>query len=197
MTPSEHPILFSGPMVKAILEGRKTQTRRVVKPQPVLERDLLEPCNPKAFLFAIKTDVGTTQMLGKQNFVKAQSRFQPGGRFWVRETWGPCEGGFCYRASERPEAKPDDGRWHPAIHMFRTASRITLQIESVCVERVQDISEEDAKAEGAGKQAPLKAFKLSELCRASFRELWDSINKSRGFGWDTNCWVWKIAFRKI
>lgn len=213
----ERPIIFIAPMVRALLDGRKTMTRRIVKPQPVLERDLLEPDNPNAFLFAVKTDVGTTQMLGRKNFTERFCPHQPSDRMWVKETFNTCGGKPFYRASGEMHA---DWKWKPSIFMPRWASRITLELTSVRVERVQDITETDAKSEGlvswksgyprstgcppagyitlwstaelkgwtpAGRESPVQAY----------RSLWDSLNAKRGFRWETNPWVWAISFKVI
>lgn len=189
-------------MARAILEGRKTQSRRVIKPQPYHEpsgRWVYDVKNGGAWQDTIKSPVA---------ILHCCPYGQPGDRLWVRETWGPCEGGFCYRASEHLKAKPDDGRWHPAIHMFRTASRITLQIESVSVERVQNISARDAIEEGidfkkheCGCEVCAHSTKLCPATSSSlimeFASLWDSINAKRGFAFEKSPWVWKIVFRKL
>ena len=157
----ERPILFSAPMVRAILEGRKTQTRRVVKPQPH------------------HGPVGEMVCLGGADWamddgdLSGQFRCPygvPGDRLWVREAWAPNEGsagGYIYRADvgegssgfyqadlkigEWTHIAP---RWRSSIHMPRWASRITLRITDVRVERLQDISEADAIAEGLYKSFP-------------------------------------------
>jgi hypothetical protein len=139
----ERPILFSGPMVRAILEGRKTQTRRIVKPQPMSVR--------RAEACAVDGDViiridGTLAKLrtsrgrdagaaGIMNEYAYAPYGVPSDRLWVRETWGPCDGGFCYKA-DNEDAIPDGGKWKPSIHMPRWASRITLEVKRVRVERL-------------------------------------------------------------
>ena len=180
----ERPILFSAPMVRAILEGRKTQTRRVARtpPHPVHGHRLAAATCPYG---------------------------QPGDRLWVRETWGPCDGGFCYRADE-PEgstAKPDDGRWHPSIHMLREASRITLEVTGVRVERLQSISDDDAIAEGLERHAQSPLWKRGPLSTdqnivdwtgfplLAFRSIWEAINGAES--WAANPWVWVVEFRRV
>lgn len=189
----ERPILFSGPMVRAILDGRKTQTRRVVKPQPIWVYDCSVPvlttdADPNA---AIRCPYGV-----------------PGDRLWVRETFGrQWRHGFIYRADV--ETPIPAGGWEPSIHMPRCASRIMLEVTRVCVERLQNISEADAQAEGiqvlplqsvddpsAWRQSGPGAHQARNA-RESFRLLWDSINSKRGFGWDVNPWVWVIEFRRV
>ncbi|MDD5397412.1 MAG: hypothetical protein PHW24_05170 [Candidatus Moranbacteria bacterium] len=176
----EHPILFSGEMVWAILEGRKTQTRRVIKPQPnklKTEQGLLFAQYPNdEYWYGLKCNYGYA-----------------GDHLWVRESWRPLDDDISvsklgpgdtiyYRADYVGEAL--DGKWRPSIHMPRWASRITLEIVNVRVERVQDISEEDAEAEGT------KSID-------SFHILWDIINHARDYGWETNPWVWKICFKRL
>ena len=208
----ERPILFSGPMVRAILEGRKTQTRRVVNsPDPLC-------CDPRPI----------------------RSDYEVGMRLWVREPWGidslggmsgPNEYSHDYEVRYRadgfrqsfsidgPRGVTDPymryfdtqrGEWRPSIHMPRWASRITLEVVKVRVERVQKISEEDARAEGVPKldgwpknnrqlEALLIADREGKLGthKGAFEVLWDSINAKRGYGWDANPWVWVIEFRRI
>ena len=203
----ERPILFNGEMVRAILDGRKTQTRRVIKlPYTVPDGWYPDRYNKEpnwTFWGPRKSADSGKCML--PTFTCPQG--EPGDRLWVRETWGPCEGGFCYRASENPRALPDDGRWHPSIHMFREASRITLEIESVRVERVQEITQADARSEGVESEDFLNRLEHAACVapdgailpspRSEFENLWDSINARRGFGWDVNPWVWVITFRRV
>jgi hypothetical protein len=213
----EHPILFSSPMVKAIIEGRKTQTRRVIKPQP----------------YGV---LGKVRLRGKgvRGFFSDLAEFcpygAPGDRLWVRETF--ChkvdqitakisETEFWYRATNPEVIKVDgDGAWEfrkdgnesspwkPSIHMPRKASRITLEIIGVRVQRLQEITEEDARAEGVTPTiGQINCERLWSECRPdlpkitavqqAFSELWDSINAKRGFGWDSNPWVWCLTFKRI
>jgi len=180
----ERPILFSGPMVRAILEGRKTQTRRVIKPQPVGSNyriDLKKPVCPYG---------------------------RPGDRLWVRETfvrfdrshWPPKYG---YKADtlgpgfeESEQARKDLGyKWRPSIFMPRAASRLDLEVLGVRVERIQEISSEGAMDEGVYKKIDQPANNFLPI--PAFRELWDSINAKRGFAWESNPWVWVVDFRKL
>ena len=206
----ERPILFSGPMVRAILEGRKTVTRRVVNithRTPGLAAALLPPVGiaPRPRVAAELCPYG-----------------QPGDRLWVRETFA-CNFGrvVAYRADgecgawigdgaggqywlrhggiiEVPGSKGPSfglgkygGRWRPSIHMPRWASRITLEITDVRVERLQEITEEEARAEGR----TLQDFGAGGP--GYFPHTWDELNASRGYGWDTNPWVWVVAFRPL
>lgn len=174
----ERPILFSGEMVRAILEGRKTQTRRVMKPQPF---DLIKswPANPK----------------------NGQEIHCPYGnasdRLWVRETF--AEGGMI-RPGDKVSYAADWGedarvirRWKPSIFMPRWASRITLEITNVRVERLQEITAADAKAEGVEPFLNRDAT----AWRAGFQVGWDALNAKRGHSWEKNPWVWVIEFKKV
>jgi hypothetical protein len=195
------PILFKSEMVLAILDGRKTMTRRVVK----------------------FNEAGRVQRFGKQwhiddpNALQACPYGQPGDRLWVRETWraeeldGWGEDGIRYRADNhfqqientweaaekwggayRPELK-----WQPSIFMPRWASRITLEVVSVRVERLQDITHNDACVEGAPSEPKYNDYGTGSIYKDWFAALWDSINAGRGLGWDVNPWVWVVEFQKV
>jgi hypothetical protein len=184
---TDRPILFQGDMVRALLAGTKTQTRRALK----LPHGLWET-GPGRELVPIPANCPYGA---------------PGGRLWVRETWAPLTVGYAYRADGVWNGPPV-GRWHPSIHMPRVASRILLEVAGVRVERVQAISEGDAIAEGvepvpggfknystaaaAGIEAP---FRLS--ARGSYVSLWDTINGDKpGFTWADNPWVWVVEFKR-
>ena len=225
----EHPILFSAPMVRAILAGTKTQTRRVVKPQPH------------------HGQVGRMANLGGTDWAMDDGDLsglwrcpygQPGDRLWVRETWAAVhfsfdhETGYCddlhgshdippaktpywtpvYAADDYHEKHIDDRGfpWRPSIHMPRWASRITLEIVSVRVERLNEISEDDAMAEGV--ETTMRAVSPSQTvevfkdyfapgahhqrdARGSFSSLWESINGAGS--WDANPWVWVVEFKVV
>lgn len=199
---SEHPILFSGEMVRAILEGRKTQTRRVLNPRPFLE----------------KSDKGEWWCLdrSRNGYGKTNSCWRVGGepfwtycpfgdcgdRLWVRETWAMNEppSGAIYRA----DAEAHNGfpaKWKPSIFMPRQYSRISLEIAKIKVQRLQEISNEDARAEGVyacphrGATCGLFETGFNQCFGCAYRVLWNQINGPRGFGWDTNPWVWVIEFK--
>lgn len=191
----ERPILFSGDMVRALLAGRKTQTRRVVKPQPECLRDV------QALQFHVAT--GEPLAIGKGCPYGA-----PGDRLWVRETHLPTASGVYYRAdfSEFEAAGHGAmyGGWKPSIHMPRWASRLTLEIVAVRVERLQDISEADARAEGLYSNPKYTHAVLytwdgvqgnSNNPRYAYQLLWESI-KGPG-SWALNPWVWVIEFKRI
>ena len=175
----ERPILFSSPMIHAILDGRKTQTRRIVKSandscgDPIMPNDSRLPCK-----------------YGK-----------PGDRLWVRESFrltgdshgeyyaGDKLGGVIYRATNPDGICDMEGGWKPSIHMPRAKSRKTLEITGIRVERLQDISEKDAIAEGVGSAV------TRDCKRPKFVALWESINGPGS--WDANPWVWVVGFRRI
>lgn len=189
----ERPILFSGPMVCAILGNRKTQTRRVVKPRETLciGHDKLRIC----------------------------SYGNVGDALWVRETWC-CQmdnGMFvyddkgthlCHYAADGVEVIADDGDggqkyrkdgteaspWRPSIYMPRWASRITLEITAIRVERLNSITEEDALAEGFTAWTHRTEGQITARC--GFMELWEKINGKR-HPWESNPFVWVIEFQRI
>lgn len=206
----ERPIIFSGEMIKAILDGRKTQTRRIIKNQPGPRTVAYTELLPGHFK-PVRSLRDFTGDIGGKDHKKALNEFwaneknetlyfpygQPGDRLWVRETWAigiMLAGGFSYKASNH---RPADGeKWRPSIHMPRAASRITLEITGVRVERVQDINavrHDDVLAEGW----PFGEKAQDENPVNDFRRLWDSLNKKRGYGWDTNCYVWVIEFKRV
>ena len=221
----ERPILFSGPMVKAILDERKTQTRRVVKQVPHWEhcgKDIMEWGLSDCY-----TEEDGTHWLDIQTEVDDNSHKeifcpygQPGDRIWVRETWAQTDTRFekvpvAYRATDDGRALLDD-KWRPSIHMPRWASRITLEITGIRVERLQEISEEDAIAEGLSaitKDGKLIKYGITDRdglpgnddygwhwskfevdARFAYRKLWESINGPGS--WDANPWVWVVEFKR-
>jgi hypothetical protein len=192
----ERPVLFSAPMIRALLDGRKTQTRRIVKPQPVYGSIehlgtgwYWQPGKARWSNPASDADCAAGMIPRCPHGV-------PGDRLWVKETFGPCAGGIVYRA-EGGAACPDGGRWKPSIFMPRWASRITLELTGVRVERLQAITEEDARAEGVEPAPFCKAGRRSELGHVeAFEDLWDSINVDRA-PWSSNPFVWVIEFKRL
>lgn len=198
----ERPLLFSGPMVKAILEGRKTMTRRVVKPEPEFDVEAAsvqhEDGKAKAVFQSLSNCSGITV---------ACPYGRPGDMLWVRETWAynpdfnpPYEfstGQYVYRADFG--AEPVAWNWRPSIHMPRAASRILLKITEIRVERLRDISEQDAKAEGVEAWAETlpdpEPFTARSAPSQIFSYLWQYINGPES--WDKNPWVWAITFKRI
>jgi hypothetical protein len=200
----ERPILFSAPMVRAILEGRKTQTRRVVKPQPSPSSDSVWLGTDGIWRFSHPTLRGPVSH--EADDVRCPYGY-PGDRLWVRETieLQTLHGNnFPSPVYSSDGAHVMDGngkasnhefmrrRVTPSIHMPRWASRILLEVVSVRVERLQEISEADAKAEGVDG---IKYFGLDRSNTRAYSELWESINGPES--WDANPWVWCVEFKRV
>jgi hypothetical protein len=205
-----HPILFSSKMIRAILDGRKTQTRRVIKPQPL----------------PVSNGWDLTGAYSKMKYV-------PGDRMWVRETFrwadqlvdgykrdapyyiqyksdgviatitglGNDKPGIVFEEylSKDWSVRDDFGKWKPSIHMPRWASRITLEVVNVRVDRVNMISYADCIAEGI-VDVPRSEKRVSlagERPYEQYQALWDSLQRQRGYGWDVNPWVWVVEFKVI
>jgi hypothetical protein len=192
-------------MIRAILENRKSQTRRTMNPQPSWE--FSAPDNGVADWYSptmVDKRSGETYP-GKEVFGVADenegyvSKYGiPGDRFWVRETFrlDTRDGQFFYCASS---FHPERFSWKPSIFMPRKASRITLEITGVRVERLNDISDLDACAEGA--DGPHPTFQAGDVGEdgpesfiAGYREIWETINGVNS--WEKNPWVWVLEFRK-
>jgi hypothetical protein len=247
------PILFNGEMVRAILSGQKTQTRRVIKDQPPWQNPIVEPSNG-AGTWGHHKEIDW----GDPEEPKWSCPYGiPGQQLWVRETWRPSfwsedfdmvaieywadgkiSNGICSESlwpdddrresvwenlsSELNKANcPTDHNgnynWSEtgnplklrlSIFMPRAASRITLEILDVRVERLKSISEADAIAEGVERDGDLwkcygncgdhkAGYHSRTSATASYMSLWDSINKKRGCGWDANPWVWVVEFKKL
>ena len=227
----ERPILFSGPMVRAILASTKTQTRRIVKPQPEWRSDALYWSSPRYDNGDGVRYLHTDEDSARRLMTTACPYGVPGDRLWMRETWQAwhrtsveydewepitpgASYGMTWGAYVDEQGKPDAieyratskslGPWTPSIHMPRWASRITLEVTGVRVERLQEISEDDAMAEGV---SPLCLHEPDEdprevgyssapacFARDNFRALWDAINGKRA-SWASNPWVWVVEFR--
>lgn len=242
---NERPILFSGEMVRALLDGRKTVTRRLMNPQPTWDPSwgTLVGRNG-AWIYGNKPE-------GRDRWhVEFDDEHQrlactaeaygwgagagcpfgvPGDRLWVREAFLEALGKFWYRASP-PKSRENErdwrvggGRWTPAIHMPRAASRLTLEVTALRVERLQEISADDIRAEGVqlmttepnkdgkarawisvGEKHSMSAYLTGDpktwseevLLRAKFAGLWDSLNGERA-SWASNPWVWIVGFKRI
>lgn len=190
----ERPILFNAEMVKAILGGRKTQTRRPLKPQPV---DVIP--KPKNTFSDGRTRWALRTQVEPSRGVMAMCRIgNVGDRLWVRETWQSGEvalnepRGAVYRATDPDWETMEGWKWKPSIHMPRWASRITLEITGVRVERLRDISEKDALADGGWAY---KACPIHKNPQASFFQLWRSIYGIAAL--DNNPWVWVVEFKRL
>ena len=209
----ERPILFSGEMVQAILDGRKTQTRRVVKPQPPADCQawsgwiICSTCSKDVEKAAWQDIPGC--MPGKSHRVRCPYG-QPGDRLWVKESWAVRKEYDKLSGSKLPKAgrekifymadgqKPEwAGRTRSSRFMPRWASRIELEITDVRVERVQDISEDDAIKEGITYDAASSCWYDGPQYVLAYANLWDSINAKRDHSWESNSWVWAIEFRRI
>lgn len=216
-------ILFNTEMVRAILDGRKTCTRRLVEPQPDEKHsyplgfvtDSTEKKEIGCFGF------GTDEYDGSIQYVKLPYRYAPGDILYVRETWERfecwnCEGderGNCpkelqkrvfdktcgcymYRATDEIYG---DARWHPSIHMPKEAAHIWLKVTDVRVERLQEINAESALAEGADKYVHTNGELDENMTITSFIGIWNSTIKKSDldrYDWDANPWVWVIEFER-
>jgi hypothetical protein len=203
----ERPILFNGEMVRAILEGRKTQTRRVVQHPTIGSVARVNSYRgSSAFDLIMSNDEGT---------VIPCPYGKPGDRLWVRETFcqklddddmfvynadGNLDASCCYYRADLIDVDfPAGGGWSPSIHMPRWASRITLEITGVRVERLNEISDDDAFAEGVlpNWAGPRSGFSIKNPAPsgAAFADLWESINGPGS--WAANPWVWVVEFRRV
>jgi hypothetical protein len=194
----ERPILFSAPMVRAILSGSKTQTRRAIKPQPESEHS----GEPYWFVGGCRAwrIRGCTEPNRSGSYNEIACPYgQPGDRLWVREAWMDLRGveGAIGKAMYRATFgnAPEGGKWRPSIHMPRWASRITLEVTGVRVERLQDISDSDAWDEGIDFEAYTAAGGCKDAPRVAFGNLWESINSPGS--WIANPWVWVVEFKKL
>lgn len=209
------PILFSTPMVQAILDGRKSMTRRVIVPQP--QRDYhIDACKNGTFFIDDNTHMGTDMQF--------KPKYQPGDILWVRETWAQASQNRIVLRADYADEKamiPYEAcgmnvevslvRWRPSIFMPREACRLFLRVTGVQAERLQDITATDAVHEGIARHGMHNAecyaggcyngdfetaCAVCEVPREGFRELWDSLNAKRGYGWEKNPWVWVYTFKR-
>lgn len=195
----ERPILFSGPMVRAIFDGKKTQTRRVVKPQ--FQQMWGSGVRWNDSVFSLHVDIKEPD--GQWKWIRCPYG-KAGDRLWVRETFatsqdnpGMSEPGVVYRATDPDWSEMEGFKWKPSIFMPRAASRITLEITDITVERLNDITGKDARAEGCPDNYKPEAEKASIdfMSCGWFANLWESINGAGS--WDLNPWVWVVNFRKV
>lgn len=209
------PILFNTDMVRSVLEDRKTVTRRVVKPQPntkcshggeheFIRDDFIDGSDFTGFICKkcgygvcgphFRYPIGTS-------WIRPPSR--PSDILYVRETWCKGNDGFSYRADyDMKGYAPFIFKWLPSIHMPREAARIFLRVTDVKVERLQDITEEQAQAEGAKgwMVATDRDWDKNPNHLIAFRHLWDSTIKKADralYGWEANPWCWVIEFERI
>lgn len=191
------PILFNGEMVRAILDGRKTCTRRVIKHN--VDAILNSPYHME------HPEVEDAWLIKKL----CRPPYEPGDIMYVRETWGEgyAEGTYIYKADDKLAELPTFKKtskilYHPSIHMPKEAARIWLKVTDVRVERLQDITDDGAKAEGAnwknGKNVGWEE-KMRRTAVERFAEIWDSTIKKSDldrYGWAANPWVWIIEFER-
>lgn len=223
----ERPILLSGEMLRALLDGRKTQTRRVIKLRE------FGPSTTPGYDWTFRDHHALWNDISNARLMELCPYGKPGDLLFVKERWRPAIAHGCientcdcgdvivtYRAdgserffSDYDDTIPPEWTWPkaadrgdvPSIHMPRWASRITLEVTEVRAQRVQEISEDDAVAEGAAHRiAPggdlAGAFEGIDApigYRAHFRDLWDRINADRGFPWESNPWTWAVSFRVV
>ena len=206
MMPSARPILMSAPMVRALLAGTKTQTRRIVKPQPNARcTEAFVGCDG---IWRFSWPTARAPMSSAADDVLCPYG-KPGDMLWVRETWAVGtiydgiaprnvpECGVRYAATNERIGIKD----RQSIHMPRWASRLTLEITEVRVERLQDITEADAKAEGAEQLSMDDDGNFYRLAgqgtyRTGYAGLWNHINGDKaGMSWDDNPWVWALTFK--
>ncbi len=192
---------MSGNHPKLILDGIKTQTRRVMKPQPEKLSDGYSWRIANGELCAYKFHPEDLEVNAAEEYIPyCKCPYgQVGDRLWVRETWMPynCMGGILYKADGDMH-----GRWKPSIHMFRKDSRITLEITEVRVERVQEIDSWDCIHEGIHQKYHSPVYNIitdkpNKRLITDFHNLWDSLNAKRGYGWEVNPWVWVISFKEL
>ena len=233
----ERPILFSAPMVRAILDGSKTQTRRIVKPQPIIQHigadDIMTWCGPQWWMEATTRQADVPSSVIKE-MLSASPYGPPGDRLWVRETFRitthtmeearalteDISSGTAvdYRATyietckrelgfsqQEAEIADDFEQWRPSIHMPRWASRILLEVTGVRVERLQDISDADAVAEGTPcyvcggrmdgrSESDCHCFHRKATA-SDYQNLWEQINGQGS--WDANPLVWVVEFKRV
>lgn len=212
------PILFNTEMVRAILDGRKACTRRILKGAI--------PFDEKAEYWNVLKKGEWSGPICVEYFMKQGSPYKPGDILYVRETWEHfecccCEGdehGNCYREPQQSVLNKSygcymyratdeiygDARWHPSIHMPKEAARIWLRVTNVKVERLQEITEDGAKSEGAIDSrgfilSPDNEYNRMHTAREHFTEIWNSTIKGSDldrYGWDANPWVWVIEFER-
>lgn len=237
----ERPMIFNAEMVRAILDGRKTQTRRIMKKQPepskAREGDFYFPCDKMQSMVHVSDFIPGNSMIpdAHEFFSKCCPFGEVGDRIWVRETWADVNHEGCPAVAYRADGEvrdlheddgdeqdpnlekywfanwyPDlisgtEGKWTPSIHMPRWASRITLEITGVGVQRLQSISPNDASREGLIKLPATGRHCLnqgdqyfggaSHDAREVFSWLWESIYGAES--WQSNPWVWVIEFKRI
>jgi hypothetical protein len=220
----EYPMIFSTPMVHAVREGKKTMTRRIIKTPDHVAKITLENKNMIQILFFWTNDPGYSfQFAGKRN-----QKYHISDRLWVRETWyyetawedstagepdlpsGRYKHRYIFKADSLDypvNVGPGGHGWRPSMFMPREAARIFLEITDVRIERLQDITLSDARAEGFNcllcKDKASDCPNIVDFCfgdyvaEGCFSGYWEKLNSGRGFGWHKNPWVYAISFKDI
>lgn len=196
------PILFNTEMVRAILDGRKTCTRRIIKPQ-------WEECPHckyvhKEYIYDKLAENVYCAKCGYPLVPERRAPYNTGDILYVRETWKKAPNGYYYYESWQRNDISDITKWKPSIHMPKAAARICLKVTDVGVERLQEITEEGAKKEGAIDNrgfihSPDNEYDSVHTAREHFAKIWDSTIKKSDldrYGWDANPWVWVIEFER-
>lgn len=192
-------ILFNTPMVQAILDGRKTMTRRVVKSPYFVDAHgkpmAMRPAPKGSYVY---------RQIGMMPY--PETPYKSGDILWVRETWAykPYNNNKIYYFADGELGSLNVERWKPSIHMPREAARIFLRVTNVRVERLQDITEDDALNEGVKDPYDYQNsdyydqphMRGIEINKSAFAGLWDSINAKRGYSWESNPWVFVYEFER-
>lgn len=212
---SDRGLMFTSTMVRAILAGRKSQTRRVVKPAIVEHIESIGgDGEEKAARDSINIHWGRPlgddgKPDGREQWLLLSSEYpeegcvpigagpagRPGDKLYAKETWCRYADGSIGYLADMPQAEAEKIRWRPSLLIKRADARLWLRVTAVRLERLQDITEEDAEAEGVEPRAG--AGQIARH-RGSFERLWDELNggHGRGFPWKANPWVWVIAFTR-
>ena len=213
---SVKPILFNTEMVRAILDGRKTCTRRVIKPQPQSRLCYTYAGSHKGCIgkwtypnreahefwgeeYKLPENIKDEELSKQWN-----SPYHTDDILYVRETWKKAPNGYYYYEDWQRNDIADVTKWKPSIHMPKEAARIWLKVTDVRVERLQEIDEDGAKAEGAIDNrgfihSPENEYASIHTAREHFKEIWNSTIKKSDldrYGWDANPWVWVVEFER-
>lgn len=205
------PIIFCTDMVRAIQDGRKTMTRRVIKHKALCDDAI----------FVVKDGTCYAVQDGEYEEAAHFSPYQIGDVLWVREAWQKTRNGmYIFRANADKRGSAAyyneyarlDGGWKPSIHMPRAAARLFLRVTDVDVERVQNIPAQDVIREGVCNEFCAACLEESGDCEPqrdvdlfcggedrlvdAFADLWDRLNAERGYGWEVNPWVWVVSFER-
>jgi hypothetical protein len=211
---NEKPILFNTEMVKAILEGRKTSTRRPVKRTPSNDDPsgygFWKDYNERDSRWYIKDYTHSPLLYTLEEYINKWSKYHIGDILYVRETfantWTPDgEEGFAYKADGEPSKFPywgnanqcKDEVWIPSIHMPRVAARIFLKVTDVRIERIRATTAGDCKKEGVKLDFDITDIFTADEYIEGFKKIWDSIYQKQGDGWDENPWTWVFEFEKL